>query len=782
MRCSRGLPRLLLTGGALTLLYCSAAWTDEPEVKPPPAPVGDIVLVQQPGAQPDQPLAAPPSATALAAPAGGISAPANLFGPASGAPPSEASQSQQSTAQAPSANVVSGVESVSRATTDAGDLVTKSQSAVGVEAQRRSPIITDPRIRSYHVGQLFTQADGAFWFPARVDLDTIVSKIDSSSIRNMVVLKGPYTARYGPGFSFLDIETEDTPRYETFEWHGRTYFSYKNNGQQVYGRQGLWGGSQDWGFRISYGHRVGTDYDGGDGVSIPASYNSRDFDAALGFTFSPDSRLELKLIRLDQTTVEVPQSLFDIDFLVTDGYLARYVLENQGWCDLLTLDGWYNRTRFEADTSRKTGLVPALDDVFGSAAQGSIFRFSLAANSEVDQLSTGYRLGVTWGLPREPQLTVGADLRFQKQELLQFEDFTLFINNVPVFIFGPLDFVSAVPKSHWVNPGAYIELSLPVNDAFVVKAGSRYDWVATDIDALPPDFSELQLQQGLETVEFGREFNMVSGYATAEYSMTKEVAFTAGAGYAERPPTLTELYAVGNSGVTGPILSLLQQGFTGFTGDPDLDPEKLVQIDIGVRMNYEDFRAGGNAFYAWIKDYITYDRLAILFGGQNVSAVKFANTDLATLWGGEVYAEADVTDMLTPFATLSYVEGTDRARDRFGAPAGLRQEPLPGIPPLDSRVGVRLHEAARAPRWGVEFAARMVNHQDRVAASLDEQVTPGFTTFDVRSYWQVSQNLILTGGVENIGDKSYLEHLDARVLPFYRQPGRTFYFGLELRY
>src|SRR5207244_1006421 len=135
-----------------------------------------------------------------------------------------ASATQQATVTGqPSASVVSGAEATSRASTDVGDLLGKSSSSVGVEVQRRTPIVTDPRIRGYHVGQLITQSDGAFWFPARQDLDTIVSKLDSSTVRDVVVIKGPYTARYGPGFVYLDVETNDTPRYQCgYEWHGRT--------------------------------------------------------------------------------------------------------------------------------------------------------------------------------------------------------------------------------------------------------------------------------------------------------------------------------------------------------------------------------------------------------------------------------------------------------------------------------------------------------------------------------------------------------------------------------
>src|SRR2546428_7648550 len=89
-------------------------------------------------------------------------------------------------------NVVQGGSAAQvLSSTDAGDLLRKSESAVGVETQRRSPIANESRIRGYHLGELDTVADGAVWFPARLDLDTFLSKIDSGDISNIIVLKGP---------------------------------------------------------------------------------------------------------------------------------------------------------------------------------------------------------------------------------------------------------------------------------------------------------------------------------------------------------------------------------------------------------------------------------------------------------------------------------------------------------------------------------------------------------------------------------------------------------------
>jgi outer membrane receptor protein involved in Fe transport len=79
-----------------------------------------------------------------------------------------------------------------------------------------------------------------------------------------------------------------------------------------------------------------------------------------------------------------------------------------------------------------------------------------------------------------------------------------------------------------------------------------------------------------------------------------------------------------------------------------------------------------------------------------------------------------------------------------------------------------------------------VDDQDRVALSLLESPTAGFTIFDLRSYWRPRRGVLLVAGVENLFDKTYREHLDfrsddPRSLPTL-QPGANFYVGGELTY
>ena len=268
-----------------------------------------------------------------------------------------------------------------------------------------------------------------------------------------------------------------------------------------------------------------------------------------------------------------------------------------------------------------------------------------------------------------------------------------------------------------------------------------------------------------------------------------------------RPPTLTELYSF-----NGPFLAILQRGGNFVFGNPNLNVPRIWQVDLGLSSNYGRFRGGANGYYSWVQNHITLRPLLPLgvLGldpkADAIQPVQFTNTDLATIFGGEMFAEYDLNPYFTGFAVSSYIQGTDQDRSQSARlpnlifPTNPRvpglnlpqvgktpdKEPLPGIPPWDSRLGLRLHEPAPLPRWGVETSARIVDQQNRVATTLRELPTPGFTVWDFRSFWQVTPNMLVLAGIENFTNKQYREHLDLRTGVF--QPGRNFYFGTQLIY
>ena len=100
---------------------------------------------------------------------------------------------------------------------------------------------------------------------------------------------------------------------------------------------------------------------------------------------------------------------------------------------------------------------------------------------------------------------------------------------------------------------------------------------------------------------------------------------------------------------------------------------------------------------------------------------------------------------------------------------------------METIVGLRWKDMSEG-LWSVIFQARIVNNQDRIAESLQEVETPGFTTYDIRSQLKLTERLLLYLGVENLTDKFYQEHLDYRTgLGVFRR-GRSFYIGSDFSY
>ena len=301
------------------------------------------------------------------------------------------------------------------------------------------------------------------------------------------------------------------------------------------------------------------------------------------------------------------------------------------------------------------------------------------------------------------------------------------------------------------------------------------------------------------TDQFDQSFTTWGAYVTGEYELDCDSALHFGGGYAERPPNLTELYAAES------FMFLLQNGLNTVTGDPRLQQERRWQVDAALSWDHGPVRGRLGAYHAWVNDYITFENLSVVtgppFGQVEQVNLKYVNTDLARLWGAEFYMEADASRWLTGFASASYVGGRDETRNgtfatrqstgagnagtrvsglqrgAFSFIAGGAEEALPGISPFEATIGLRLHEAAPDPIWGIEISARLVDDQDQLAVSLLETKTPGFTVWDLRGYAHLTDRWLVIAGVENFGNRTYREHLDFRSANGIQvlRPGANFY-------
>ena len=390
----------------------------------------------------------------------------------------------------------------------------------------------------------------------------MLNKIDPGMIQDVIVIPGPYGLRYGPGLSFIDIITEDTPRYD--DGPGSSYRAngdLHTNGGQLYGRLTAEGGDDDYGYRISYGHRKGSDYEAGNQLSIPSSYDTGDVWAQLGYSPSKYERIEGSFLRLDQNNVDYAAQFFDVDTMGTFGTTLKFIDEDPGspWTQL-KLEGWWNRTQFTGSITpnKRDPNFPVITRVEFALDQEEGGTNTLNGNTLGDNTAAGARAVELYGDLDDQYLRTGVDFHFLQQGLEE--------NYVITSVGSALPPVSAFstnqPFGQLSDGGFFTEYCLPVADGWKMTLGGRADWVNTSADK-----NQLRPNTNLDPDELQQSNVLYSYYATNEFKFTDEWTLNFGYGYAQRPPTLTERFA------DGVFLGLLQSGFTRVIGDPTLKPE-----------------------------------------------------------------------------------------------------------------------------------------------------------------------------------------------------------------
>jgi outer membrane receptor protein involved in Fe transport len=690
-------------------------------------------------------------------------------------------------------STATNVESVSVAearilgATDTGSILTQSSNVQTVNVQRRSSIALDPYVRGYRYDQINVTADGALW-PARRDLDSMISKIDPSLITDMAVFPGPYGLRYGPGFAYIAAVTADTPRYcNGYESHLRTGFTFRHNGSQMYGRMTAYGGGADYGYILGWGIRDGADYRPGEDAEfshIPSSYNSQNFNAQLGFDLSSDASVEIRYQRVDQTDTEFGSQFFDINALATDA-LSITLSEEDPCCSVKsTVNAWYNFTRFNGNTDstiprfagnpavlRKRGAFPvidrverALDDLVNIPAGTT----DLFGNTWGDFTSTGIRASRRYGDLEERHFRLGADVRYIENQLN--ERYGLFDVNTgqtnPAFG-APNPFDTNMPRADMIAPGMFAEYSVPWLSYLTSAVGARLDFTHTRAreDELRANTS---IAGGAANFAGKNHQNdtLYALYLSNELQMSPSTQVTFGVGHGQRAPSLVDRYA------DSIFLGFMQSGFNRVIGEPTLEKESAWQIDLGVDVDCGWYGWSANVYHSWIDNYNLYQGEIVVdpFGARLLRAT---NAELVTIYGFEGAAEMDFTDRIAAFGSVRWVEGRDKDIQIQGMPGTIDQS-LYGIIPMEGRVGFRLTDDCGGDTWGVELGSRIVDNQNQVGWLRQgstvvsglvplELPTPGFTTFYVRGYWNASQNLNIIGGIDNLFDKSYVEHLDLRL-------------------
>jgi iron complex outermembrane receptor protein len=144
------------------------------------------------------------------------------------------------------------------------------------------------------------------------------------------------------------------------------------------------------------------------------------------------------------------------------------------------------------------------------------------------------------------------------------------------------------------------------------------------------------------------------------------------------------------------------------------------------------------------------------------------------MWGAELGSQVSLPRNLFLRGSLSYSEGENESGNR----------PLSEIPPLKGTISARYDNGV----FFVEVLENLASKQDRIDAGLNEQVTPGWATTDLKGGYDY-KGLSVFAGINNLFDKQYFTHLSYVRDPFaggvgYKVPenGRNFYITLACKF
>lgn len=273
------------------------------------------------------------------------------------------------------------------------------------------------------------------------------------------------------------------------------------------------------------------------------------------------------------------------------------------------------------------------------------------------------------------------------------------------------------------NTGAYGTVDFALNPKVTAAAGVRGDYVTSH-------------NQGGYFGDRSTSNGALAGSASLSVGPFGGLTFTGQVGTGFRDPTVSDRYYRGPTG----------RGF--ITGNPDLDPERSLQVDFGMRYTASRVRAGLFYYQYRITDLIERYQTETDF-------FFFRNRGKARIRGVELELQAVLGARTTMELTGTVTRG--RALDDDTA--------LDDIPPPTLTLTVRRPIGGRA---FAQLRGAFYSADDRPGPT--EIRMPGYTLLDAMGGMTVTKWLDVNLTVRNLLDRTYPVSPDSRAVP---APGTT---------
>jgi outer membrane receptor protein involved in Fe transport len=275
----------------------------------------------------------------------------------------------------------------------------------------------------------------------------------------------------------------------------------------------------------------------------------------------------------------------------------------------------------------------------------------------------------------------------------------------------------SIESARKLDAGAFGTFEAAVAPKFTISAGLRADYVSSQ-------------NTGGYFGDHSTSDGAVSGSVSASAGPWSGFTLTGQAGSGFRDPTVSDRYYRGPTG----------RGF--ITGNPDLEPERSVQFDLGLRYTSSRIRAAFSAYNYRINNLIERYMTATDF-------FYFRNRGTAEIRGVEAEASAVIKDKLTLEATAMLTRGEELDEGTN----------LDDIPPATLTIGLRRAIGSRG------FAhVRLATYASDTRPGPTEITMPAYTTLDAMGGAALGSHLDLNLTFRNLLDRNYPVSPDPRAV------------------
>ena len=273
----------------------------------------------------------------------------------------------------------------------------------------------------------------------------------------------------------------------------------------------------------------------------------------------------------------------------------------------------------------------------------------------------------------------------------------------------------SIESARRADTALFAQGDLPLGNRFKAAGGLRVDWVNSVNEG--GYFGDTSVSHGA-----------ASGFAALTAGPFDFLTLTAQAASGFRDPTLSDRFYRGPSG----------RGY--ITGNPDLEPERSLQVDLGAQVAVGRFRLAGYYYHYRIKDLIERYQTA-------PDVFFFRNRGEAQIQGLEFEAQVDIGSGFALEAAAQISRGL--LLDDDTDLDDVAPDTLSFV--LRKAFGSRVSTFAR-----VAFFAE----DDRPGPT--EVAMPGHTNLDVGASWFIAPQLEIRGSVRNLLNQEYYASPDPR--------------------